>query len=294
MAERRMFAKTIIDSDAFLDMNQTAQLLYFHLAMRADDDGFINNPKSIMRTARCSEEDMRLLATKKFIIPFETGIVVIKHWKIHNYIAKDRYKETKYKEEKAQLQLDGNNAYTKRLQVVDSPYTERIQSVDETETQVRLGKDRLGKDSIGEDNIYTGSDEPNPLEGCMNPPEYSTEEEPEPSKPIKGKPVKHKYGEYRNVLLTDEELDKLKTKFPDWEDRIENLSLYIESKGARYKSHYATILSWARRDISKGQKSPGRGQYESQAGKVKTGSAEDLDNFYNMAAAWAQEGEGQV
>ena len=112
MAERRMFAKTIVDSDAFLDMPQSSQLLYFHLSMRADDDGFINNPKAIMRNCHCSEDDLKLLAIKKFIIPFESGVVVIKHWKIHNYIAKDRYKETKYKEEKATLMLDENNSYT--------------------------------------------------------------------------------------------------------------------------------------------------------------------------------------
>ena len=144
MAERRMFAKTIIDSDAFLDMPQTTQLLYFHLAMRADDDGFINNPKSIMRNARCTDDDLKLLAVKKYIIPFENGIVVIKHWKIHNYIAKDRYKETKYKEEKATLSLDENNAYTTS---VDGLYTECIQSVDEMDTQVRIGKDSIGKDN---------------------------------------------------------------------------------------------------------------------------------------------------
>lgn len=284
MAERRMFAKTIIDSDAFLDMNQTAQLLYFHLAMRADDDGFINNPKAIMRNARCSEEDLRLLANKKFIIPFESGIVVIKHWKIHNYIAKDRYKETKYKEEKSTLQLDDNNAYTKRIQIVDAPYTGCIQPVYEMDTQVRLGKD-----SIGEDNIYTGSEELNPLDGCMNPPVCPPEGYPEDKKPKKQKPVKHKYGEYRNVLLTDEELEKLKTRFPDWEDRIENLSLYIESKGIRYKSHYATILSWARRDTKQGQKTTVSG--ETHKGNKKTGTAEELDDFYKMMSEWAQEGE---
>jgi hypothetical protein len=142
MAERRMFAKTIVDSDAFLDMPQSSQLLYFHLSMRADDDGFINNPKAIMRNCHCSEDDLKLLALKKFIIPFESGVVVIKHWKIHNYIAKDRYKETKYKEEKATLMLDENNSYTTC-----------IQPVYELETQDRLGKDRLGKDSIDEYNM---------------------------------------------------------------------------------------------------------------------------------------------
>ena len=99
MAERRMFAKTIIDSDAFLDMPHTTQLLYFHLSMRADDDGFINNPKNIMRMIGCKDDDLKILLTKKFLLPFESGVVVIKHWQIHNYIQKDRYHETKYKEE---------------------------------------------------------------------------------------------------------------------------------------------------------------------------------------------------
>ena len=80
MAERRMFAKTIIDSDAFLEMPATAQMLYFHLAMRADDDGFINNPKRIMRMIGSGDDDLKLLILKKFIIPFESGVVVIKHW----------------------------------------------------------------------------------------------------------------------------------------------------------------------------------------------------------------------
>ena len=95
MAERRMFAKTIIDSDAFLEMPQSSQNLYFHLAMRADDDGFINNPKSIMRLIGCKDDDANILIAKKFLIPFESGVVVIKHWKIHNYIRRDTYTETK-------------------------------------------------------------------------------------------------------------------------------------------------------------------------------------------------------
>ena len=112
MAERRMFAKTIIDSDAFLDMPQSTQLLYFHLAMRADDDGFVNSPKTIMRVVGAKEDDLKVLFAKKFLIPFENGIVVIKHWRIHNYIQKDRYHETKYLDEKNSLYLDENNAYT--------------------------------------------------------------------------------------------------------------------------------------------------------------------------------------
>ena len=87
-----MFAKTIIDSDAFLDMPLSSQALYFHLAMRADDDGFINNPKKLQRMVGCGEDDLKLLMVKKFILVFESGVIVIKHWKIHNYIRSDRYK----------------------------------------------------------------------------------------------------------------------------------------------------------------------------------------------------------
>ena len=111
MAERRMFAKTIIDSDAFLDMPVTARLLYYDLAMRADDDGFVNSPKKIMKFVGATTDDLGILAMRKFIIPFENGVVVIKHWRIHNYIRKDTYKETPYKDEKALLELDENNAY---------------------------------------------------------------------------------------------------------------------------------------------------------------------------------------
>ena len=158
MAERRMFAKTIIDSDAFLDMPATAQLLYFHLSMRADDDGFINKPKAIMRLCGARDDDAKMLIEKKFVIPFESGVVVIKHWKIHNYIRNDRYKETNYKEEMAMLSLDENNSYTTRRRNGDDPDTDcqpsvnhlstnGIPTVDKMDTQDRLGKDRLGKDS---------------------------------------------------------------------------------------------------------------------------------------------------
>ena len=125
MAERRMFAKTIIDSDAFLDMPLSTQSLYFHLSMRADDEGFINNPKKIQRMIGATEDDLKLLALKNFVIPFESGVVVIKHWKIHNYIRGDRLVETHYKDEKALLTVKENGAYTivediKEIQLLDA------------------------------------------------------------------------------------------------------------------------------------------------------------------------------
>ena len=144
MAERRMFAKTIIDSDAFLDMPQSTQLLYFQLSMRADDDGFINNPKSILRNIGCKDDDLKILSSKKFIIPFESGVIVIKHWRIHNYIQKDRYHETKYKLEKASLSVDENGAYSTHS--VSKLLPECIQHVSNMDTQVRVRLE-LGKDS---------------------------------------------------------------------------------------------------------------------------------------------------
>jgi hypothetical protein len=155
MAERRMFALKIIDSDAFLDMPDSAQNLYFHLAMRADDDGFISNPKKVMRMIRASEDNLKILLAKRFLLSFDTGIVVIKHWRLHNYIAKDRYTETIYKEEKEKLFVKANGAYTDHPEPVLIPYTDCTQNDD-------VGKVRLGKDSIDKDREEAPAN-PSPL-----------------------------------------------------------------------------------------------------------------------------------
>ena len=213
MAERRMFAKTIVLSDAFLDMPLSARCLYFTLGMLADDDGFVNSPKSIMRQAGASTDDLNLLLAKRFILAFDSGIIVIKHWRIHNYIQKDRYKESKYIEEKATLMIDQNGVYT-----------ECIQDVSTLDTQVRLGKDSVRLE-LGEGSL----------------------EEAQPPKS-----TRHKYGAYENVLFTDDEFQKLTNEFPDdWSVRIERLSEYIASTGKKYKNHLATIRSWARKDNEK-------------------------------------------
>ena len=131
-----MFAKTIVLSDAFLDMPLSARCLYFTLGMLADDDGFINSPRSIMRQCGASDDDMRILLARKFVLAFESGIIVIKHWRINNYLQKDRYNETKYLDEKKQLEIDKNGSYHKSM------YTQSVY------TQDRLGKDSIGKNSI--------------------------------------------------------------------------------------------------------------------------------------------------
>lgn len=141
MAERRMFAKKITESDAFLDMPSSTQMLYFHLSMNADDDGFVNNPKKIQRMCGASDDDFKLLVAKSFVILFESGIIVIKHWKMHNYIQSDRYKPTDYVDEKSMLGLKKNKAYTLDE---NQMYTKCIQDVS-------VGKVREGKDSIDKD-----------------------------------------------------------------------------------------------------------------------------------------------
>ena len=248
MAERRMFAKTIIDSDAFLDMPMSTQALYFHLSMRADDDGFINNPKRIQRMIGASEDDLKLLIAKAFIITFDSGVVVIKHWKIHNYIQSDRYKPTVYAEEKALLDVKKNKAYTLN--------DECIQDVYITDTQDRLGKDRLGKDSIGK----------------------SIEGDKPPRDP---KEVRHKYGEYKHVMLKDSDIEKLNNDIGVdlTQACITYLDEYIEMKGYKAKNHYLAIKKWVIDAVK-----------ERQAKKQNKPSskAQELDDFYNMVSDWAE------
>lgn len=149
MAKKRMFSLDIIDTDLFQEMPQTSRLLYYELCMRADDDGFVGSPKKIQRMVGCSEDDFKVLISKQFIIPFETGIVVIKHWKIHNYIQKDRYKETIYIDEKSQLHQEENGMYTKCIQDVnnlDTQYSIDKNSID----KIRIDKNRIDYNNIVE------------------------------------------------------------------------------------------------------------------------------------------------
>lgn len=137
MAERRMFTKRITESDAFLDMPSSTQMLYFHFSMNADDDGFVNNPKKIQKMCGASDDDFKLLIAKSFIILFDSGIIVIKHWKMHNYIQADRYRPTDYVEEKSMLGIKSNKAYTLDVSKMD---TECIQNG-------YIGKVSIDKDS---------------------------------------------------------------------------------------------------------------------------------------------------
>lgn len=238
MAERRMFAKSIIDSDVFLDMPLSTQALYFHLSMRADDDGFINNPKRICRTIGCSGDDMKLLAAKQFIIPFESGIVVIKHWRIHNYIQADRKKTTEFLDELDQLEVGKNKAYnlkdTPRIQSSKPLDTECIQSGYSLVPQVRVGKESIDKD------IYNTSYSP----------ELKSSEASE--KPFITFPcIKDETFE-----VTNEYLEQLKGYYPgiDVEQQIRNMRSWIDGNPNQRKTHQGMkrfIANWLNREQNK-------------------------------------------
>lgn len=143
MAERRMMSKKITDTDAFLDMPLSTQALYFHFIQNADDDGFVGNPNSIIRKIGANRNDYDLLIAKRFIIQFDSGICVIKHWRIHNYIQNDRYTPTTYLREKSMLSIEENKAYTEQNPIC-------IQNVSSMDTQYSIDKN-----SIEENNIYS-------------------------------------------------------------------------------------------------------------------------------------------
>lgn len=242
-----MFAKTIIDSDAFLDMPLSAQALYFHLSMRADDDGFVNNPKKIQRMVGASDDDCKLLILKRFILTFESGVIVIKHWKIHNYIQKDRYKETVYLKEKSELTIDENNSYT-----------ERIQNVSNLDTQVRIGKDRVSIDK----NRVCLFDNYNILQNNI-----SESEQKQASKQA-NEPIGF-YGVHKNIGLTDKQYKELDEKYSYTKQVINSLSEYKHRKGITGTvKDYDVLSEWLEKD---------KGRYEGQPGSFGT------DDFFEAA-----------
>lgn len=261
MAEKRMFAKTIIDSDLFLDMPLSTQALYFHLSMRADDDGFVNNPKKIMRMIGASEDDIKILISKQFVLSFESGVIVIRHWKLHNCIQKDRYKPTLCVDEKL---LIGENTSKEYL------YTGCIQDGNKTETEciqsVYTDKIRLDKIRIDKNRLDKGSEEEDI--------DIVSDETISSRKKI----VRQKHGEYDNVLLSDEEYENLKVEFPeDYQDRIERLSEYMASTGKTYKNHLATIRCWAKKEQPKASSTQSVKQPQSEYDRFMS----NLQEIYN-------------
>ncbi|MEL1271013.1 replisome organizer [Lactiplantibacillus plantarum] len=241
MAQRRMFSNRITDSAKFLKMPLSSQALYFHLGLHADDDGVVE-AFSVMRQTGAVEDDLRILVAKNFVNVLNDDLVAyITDWNENNRIRADRKVDSIYKD--LLLEILPSIELTKPKPRADTgKVTGRPMDNQWTGNGPhRLGKDRLGKDSKGK---YI---------------------EPGKPKPGKSKPARHKYGQYQNVLLTDEQLAKLKSEFPkDWQDRIERVSGYVQSSGKHYKDYLATIRNWAKRD-----------QQSNQSNKVAPQTRED-------------------
>ena len=222
MAERRMFTKKITDSDAFIEMSSAAQALYFHLNQAADDDGFNNQVQMAMWKAHASIDDLKVLLAKNYIIRFESGVIVIKHWRMHNTLRKDRYTPTNFQEELNQLGLKDNGAYTLGCQVV----AERLPQVS------------IGKDSIGKVRLVEGS--------VVDDTATATEEDTEEDKlrligGTLGKGVVYLTGRQEGILLEI-------LGFDGFNRYVERLADFIIEKNAHINNHFETILKWHEED----------------------------------------------
>lgn len=229
MAQKRMFTMKIVDSDAFLDMPLSSQCLYFHLNMRADDDGFVGNPKKIMRMIGASDDDMKLLILKKFILIFENNIVVIKHWWIHNTLIKDRYHETTYIDEKNQLKIKDNHAYS----LDDGTPINVNEMLTDCTTNCKQDVNRNLDLNLGL-NLDLNLDKDNTPK---------TKKITEPKKA---------YGEYQNVFLSDTEYNDLISVYGENQIKaiIEKMSCGIMAKGYKYKNYKAAIKNWLKNDFN--------------------------------------------
>lgn len=246
MAERRMFTKKITDSDAFIEMSSASQALYFHLNQGADDDGFNNQVQMAMLKAHASTDDLKILMAKNFVIRFESGVIVIKHWRMHNTLRKDRYTPTNYQEEFKMLGIKENGSYSLGCQVV----AERLPQV--SIGKVSIDKDRLVEGSVISDTTTTTTEE-NQLKlvgGSL------------------GKGV---------VYLTDRQLHDLMDRLGHnaFDRYIERLATFIIEKNAHVKNHYETIIKWYEEDSQVSKKPKGKE-------KVRYGSF-DVDEAFNIA-----------
>lgn len=228
MAERRMFTVKITEADEFTSLPPTTQCLYFHLCMSADDDGFSNKIRNSMFAAHADNNDLELLVNKRFVIPFESGVVVIKHWRMHNLIRTDRYHETDYLEEKARLLLKENGAYTDRQPSGNQVATKWQPNDNQMDTEVSIGKDSIGEDSLVKDRVV--------------------------------KDKKNIYGEYKHVRLTDKERDRLFNDYGEQEtlEAIKFLDEYKQRKGYKSKDDNLTLRKWVFDAVKKekGQEEP--------------------------------------
>lgn len=230
MARKRMFDNDIINQDIFIELPIDAKALYFLLGMEADDEGFVS-PKKILRIHGISEDSLKILIMKRFLILFESGVIVITDWKRNNYLDKNKIKETIYLDEKNLLSFDEEKqkyALNADIPMVKQKLNQSLTKVEQKLTQNRVEEYRVEEYSI--DNISSSEIE------------ISTDDTAKANRTACE--VKHKYGEYKHVLLKDKELQALQRDYNNWEELIRYLDEYIEMKGTKYKSHYLAIRKW--------------------------------------------------
>ena len=233
MAERRMFTKKVTDDDNFMALSSSAQALYLHLSMSADDDGFCNQVSICMFKAHASVQDLEALLEKRFIYQFENGVIVIKHWRMANALRKDRHQNTNYQEELAMLMVKDNGSYTwlpSGCQMVAERLPDGCQVVAERLPQDRLGEDRLGKDRIGEVSVE----------------EQTTT------------PTTTKYGDHYLITLSPAEYEGLVNMYGEETVKVTigNMDSWLYENNRRYSNCYAKLINWIEGDKRSNAKQP--------------------------------------
>ncbi len=225
MAEKRMFANSVVDSDRFLEMPISSQALYFHLGMKADDDGFVSSPKKIARVLRCSDDDLKMLIAKNYIIPFDSGVVVITDWNINNKLRADRRKKTICINERALLAQDKSGRYL-------------------------LGGEELAVSCQSNDG-QQADESPRSIEECNI--EKNSLLERECSADAPAREQSKAYGEYNRVHLTDLDYSGLVKEFGEdlLKAYIKRVDLYCQSKNKEYSDYCAVIRAWIKEDRNK-------------------------------------------
>ena len=216
MARKRMFSLLVVDTDEFLDMPSSTQSLYYHLGMRADDDGFVSSPKKIVKLVNCSNDDLKLLIAKGFIIPFDSGIIAIRHWKLNNDLKKDRYTPTIYLNEKSTLKVNKNKVYSIDGNNLDTKW---IQNGNNLDTQNSIDKNSIDKNSIDKNSIDI----------------YTIE--PELEKSVSKKEIEK--------ILTDE-FNTIWKEYPNKQGKQNALKSYIKAR-TKDKVEYQDVVDGLRR-----------------------------------------------
>lgn len=289
MANKRMFTMKIVDSDAFLDMPLSAQCLYFHLNMRADDDGFVGNPKRVMKIVNASEDDLKLLIMKKFVLTFDGGVIVIKHWRMHNTLSQNRYHETQYLDEKSLLKIKKNGSYSlEKGDIIDDSrligakdkydrLTNGLQMADsDLDLDKGIGKDKDSDKGIGKDLGKDLGKDPN-----MNT-SYSC---PEPENLDTGQKV-------ISLILNDKtfhdiyqkDIEKWNDLFPavDVMQELRKMVGWLDSNPTKRKTRRGVsrfINNWLSNAQDKGGSRNNNVQYQSQTAQMLEQSYDMIDNW---------------